>query len=71
MTTTDLLSALGGAAQVAARLGLKRTAVANWATRDAVPAEHRLAMWRLALEAGLAWEPPGADAIRAKLAEAA
>ena len=68
MTVPELILALGGAAKLAEALGLKRTAVANWATRGAVPREHHLVVWQMALEAGLPWEPPGADAIRAQLA---
>lgn len=70
MTVSEMIAALGGATRLAERLGLKRSAVAMWVVRGAVPGERELAVWRLCLEAGIAWEPPGADAIRAQLGAA-
>lgn len=71
MTVTELIAALGGASKLAERLGLLRGRVAMWSTRESIPAEHHLAVWGMALEAGLSWEPPRADTIRAQLGAAA
>mgnify|MGYP007100166736 FL=1 len=49
-------------------IGCTTSAVSIWGKANAVPREHHMTIWRLALEAGLSWEPPGADAIRAQLA---
>lgn len=67
MTVAELIRALGGQQAVANVFGLGKSAVGMWVTRDAVPREYHLMLWRMALEAGLAWEPPGAEAIRARL----
>ena len=67
MTLGECISSLGGQTEVARRLGLGKSAVGMWMHRGAVPREHHLELWRMALEAGLAWEPPGAEAIRAQL----
>lgn len=67
MTLTELLRALGGHAEVAQRLGLRRAAVSMWVRRGEIAAEHRLAVWQMALDAGLDWTPPGAEALRDKL----
>ena len=67
MSLTELLRALGGHAEVARRLGLRRTAVSMWVRRGEIAAEHRLAIWQMALDAGLDWAPPGAEALRDKL----
>ena len=71
MTASELIRALGGAASMAEKLGLKRTAVAMWGSRGEVPGEHHLAVWQMALDAGVGWEPPGADEIRARLKQVA
>jgi hypothetical protein len=63
----DLFSALGGQRVIADRLGVGVTAVSNWAVRDRLPAQHRLTVWQMALDAGLDWTPPGAEALRDKL----
>lgn len=65
--TAELIRALGGPSRIAGRFGVTTSAVSQWSQRG-IPREHHLGMWRLALEAGLLWEPPGADAIRAQLA---
>lgn len=67
MKLTELLSALGGHAAVAERLGLRRTAVTMWVRRGEIAAEHRLTVWQMALDAGLDWAPPGAEGLRDKL----
>lgn len=73
MTTIPvLLRRLGGQRVVAGRLGLARSAVGNWAVRGSIPGDHVLAIWQMAIEAGIEWEPPGADglleALKARLA---
>jgi hypothetical protein len=68
MEITELIAALGGARSLSGRLGLKASAVGMWAVRGAIPREHHLALWQMALAAGLPWQPPGAEAIRAQLA---
>ncbi|MBR0678099.1 helix-turn-helix domain-containing protein [Roseomonas alkaliterrae] len=67
MVLRELVSALGGQRVVAERLGVGVTAVSNWVVRDRVPAQHRLTLWQMALDAGLDWTPPGAEALRDKL----
>ena len=67
MTLRDLFADLGGQRAVATRLGVGVTAVSNWAVRDRLPAQHRLAVWEMAITAGLDWTPPGAEALRDKL----
>lgn len=62
----DLIRKLGGPGRIAAALGCSASAVSQW-RKAGVPREHHLVVWRMALEAGLPWEPPGADAIRAQL----
>ena len=64
MNAADVINTLGGAADLARLLGHRPGAVRMWAQRNAIPAEHHLALWRLALERGLSWEPPGAAALR-------
>jgi hypothetical protein len=68
MKFSELIKALGRRA-VAARCGVGENAVSNWVARGEVPAEHRISLWHLALEAGLDWTPPGAEALRDKLRE--
>jgi hypothetical protein len=63
MQVGDLIRAVGGTGRVAERIGCTASAVSQW-RRAGIPREHHLAVWRMALEAGLPWEPPGADAIR-------
>ncbi len=69
MTIRDLIIKLGGQGAVADRLGLKRNSIAMWIARGAVPPEYHLALWAMALEAGLDWEPPGAAELRPLLAQ--
>lgn len=61
-----LLSELGRKA-VAERCGVRQNAVSNWLARGELPAEHRLAVWQMALDAGLDWTPPGAEGLRDRL----
>jgi hypothetical protein len=68
MEVAELIRGLGGQRAVAALLGLGKSAVGMWVTRGAIPREYHLILWRMALEAGLPWEPPGGDTIRGKLA---
>lgn len=62
------ISALGGIPKVAEEIGAKRSTVSMWGVRNSLPADKVLPFWRLCLAAGVAWEPPGAEAIRAQLA---
>jgi hypothetical protein len=66
MDLSSLLAKLGRRA-VAAACQVKPNAVTNWIARGDVPAEHRMTVWQLALDAGLDWTPPGAEALREKL----
>lgn len=70
MDVAHLIQGLGGQKVLAEALGLGKSAVGMWVTRGAVPREYHLTLWRMALDAGIAWEPPGADAIRAQLGAA-
>lgn len=67
MKLKDAISALGGIPAVAEALGAKRSAVSMWGVRDSLPAERVVPFWDLCLSRGVAWEPVGADAIRAQL----
>lgn len=71
MDVADLIAGLGGHQRVSARLGLGKSAVGMWVTRADIPREHHLALWEMALAAGLEWQPPGAAEIRARLADGA
>jgi hypothetical protein len=66
MDLSSLLSKLGRRV-VAAACQVRPNAVTNWIARGEVPAEHRLTVWQLALDAGIDWTPPGAEALRDKL----
>lgn len=44
MTAEEVIERLGGAAQAAQRLTLKRTTVAMWRKRDMVPTRHVIAV---------------------------
>lgn len=66
LTDTEVISALGGPKSLSEALRLGRSAATNWGKRG-IPAEHRIAVWQMALDAGLDWTPPGADSLRAKL----
>lgn len=44
-------------------LGLKPSAPSMWVQRGCIPAEHHVAVWAMAIKAGLDWQPPGADAL--------
>lgn len=68
MDVDHLLDQLGGNKSVADSLGIRATAVGMWRQRGEVPARFHLAVWRLALAAGLDWEPPGAAELRPLLA---
>jgi hypothetical protein len=70
MKVKEAISKLGGIAVVAGELGEKRSTVSMWGVRDSVPADAQLLFWRLCLARGVGWEPPGAEALRAELAQA-
>jgi hypothetical protein len=67
VTDADIISALGGPTALSLKLGLRRSAASNWGKRG-IPPEHHLTIWRMALEVGSDWQPPGADALRPLLA---
>jgi hypothetical protein len=60
MTIKKLIKALGGPKTVSEQIGLGMTAVSNWSANDAIPAAHRLTVWRLAIDRGIDWTPPDA-----------
>jgi hypothetical protein len=66
-TDAEIITKLGGPVALSARLGLRRSAASNWGKRG-IPSEHYIPMWRMALEVGSDWQPPGADALRPLLA---
>jgi transcriptional regulator with XRE-family HTH domain len=67
MEIKDLMAGLGGQAAVARRLGVTRAAVSQWVAANSVPEARRVDVWTLAVDAGLDWTPPGAEALREKL----
>ena len=71
MKIDSLIKGLGGPTAVGHALGLSPQRVHNWIVRDSVPAEHHLAVWRLAIERQIDWKPPGADGLSLVAAPAA
>lgn len=67
MVDSSLIRDLGGTSAVAAALGVGRTAVCNWMQARTVPGVHRIPLWCLALERGVAWTPPGGERLAALL----
>lgn len=67
MRVKTLIVELGGNKPVAERCRVSSAAVSNWIAANAVPAEHHITLWDMALAAGVAWEPPRADDIRKRL----
>lgn len=63
ISLAELIDGLGGPSAVAARCGITPPAVTNWVMRNQVAAEHRIAIWAMAVDAGLAWKPAGADGL--------
>lgn len=59
----ELIAELGGATAIAGRRGITPAAVTNWVIRGQVAAEHRIALWGMAVDAGLDWRPDGADGL--------
>ncbi len=70
VTDADIITALGGPTALSLKLGLRRSAASNWGKRG-IPPEHHLTIWRMAIEAGSQWQPPGADALRERLVQQA
>lgn len=66
MELGTLFTKLGRKA-IAAACNVRQNAVSNWLARGEIPAEHRLTVWQMALDAGLDWTPPGAEALRDSL----
>ena len=71
ITLGELVKRLGGASVVAARCKLTTAAVSNWVQRGDVAAEHRIAVWAMAIDAELDWVPRGADGLALVRKEAA
>ncbi|NKC33478.1 helix-turn-helix domain-containing protein [Falsiroseomonas selenitidurans] len=59
-----LVVGLGGNKAVGERCGVSQAAVSNWIAADAIPAEHHLVLWEMALAAKVEWTPPGAEGLR-------
>jgi hypothetical protein len=71
VSTRDLIRQLGGPGSVARACGVSAPAVSNWIARDGIPVERHIPLWRLALQLGVEWTPPGADGCRLVEGEAA
>ena len=65
MLVRELVHALGGATVVGRALGVSSVAVCNWYTKG-IPRGRHLALWTLCRARGIAWQPPGADALLAQ-----
>lgn len=63
MRIRALIKALGGPTFVATELGLRLATVGNWNLRNAIPPEHHIAVWRLAIAKGVHWTPPDATGL--------
>jgi len=60
---SDLIEKLGGPTAVANKRGITPPAVTNWVMRGRVAAEHQIALWSMAVDAGLDWKPEGAEGL--------
>jgi hypothetical protein len=64
-TIRDVVRRLGGPAAVGRYLGIHPDGVSMWAfSAQGIPQRHHLALWRLAVERGVDWRPPGAEGLR-------
>ena len=64
LSVRELIHAFGGPAVVGDRLGgIRADTVSMWGTRDSIPPEFHIPVWRLAQEAGIDWKPPGAEGL--------
>lgn len=63
-----LIKALGGTKAVSQRTGQAMQTVYMWGRRGNIPAEHHISLWQMAVEAGVDWQPEGADELRQLLA---
>ncbi len=59
LSVAGLIDGLGGGVVVARKMRVTPSAVSHWRTAGKVPSDRHLAMWRLAVEDGLDWTPPG------------
>ena len=66
-----LIVQVGGNKAVAERCGVTSNAVSGWIAANAIPREHHLALWDMALAEGLDWTPPKAEGLRDRLRGAA
>ena len=63
MDLREVITALGGPAEVAPRLGVRPGAVATWSWRNRLPARHALPLWIIADQAAINWRPPGTEGL--------
>ena len=63
MDLREVITALGGPAEVATGLGVKPGAVATWSWRGRLPSRHAVPFWIIADRAGLAWRPAGTEGL--------
>ena len=64
MSVRMLLAALGGPSVVARACSVSVQAASNWGARDAIPRQHHVTLWRLAIAAGLDWAPVEAEGMK-------
>ena len=65
LTVRELVRRLGGATQVGKAIGVSSEAVCNWYTAG-IPRSRHVQLWTLCRARGIAWQPPGADALLAQ-----
>jgi hypothetical protein len=70
MLVHDLISRLGGPTALGSKINAAPKTVSMWSARGAIPREYHLAVWRLAISAGIDWKPPGGEEFMQALAEA-
>lgn len=63
MAVRELIRQLGGATEVARRIGITAAAVSNWSAEEKIPPRHHAALFLLAQERGVPWVPPGFEKI--------
>ena len=67
MEPLALIRHLGGPTRVSHRLGKTPQTIHNWGVRGRIPGEFLLPLWEMAIEAGVDWQPDGADKLRQML----
>ena len=63
MDLREVITALGGPAEVATGLGVRPGAVATWSWRGRLPSRHAVPLWMMADRAGLSWRPAGTEGL--------